>query len=230
MSALSPDLTVFIGDALDYCAFPNECVKGVEDISDVKLLGNHEACVLEKITDENFNPVARESLKWTRGVLSKPNMKIISSWDLTYSGVFGFWNTFFAHCTYSSPDSWNYLFGLKEAKTEMKKIGSDGVDLVFIGHTHFPAVYITDKDENTNSTDLNLHPEIDLERGMRYIFNVGSSGQPRDGNYMPSYVVFDTLKNLVVYKRFDYDVESAYKEILKSGLPKNLASRIILGT
>lgn len=223
-------MTVFLGDAIDYCAFPNECVEGVEEVSDIKLYGNHEACVLGMIDEEYFTDTAKQSLKWTKKTLCSSSIKTISSWELTNKNLYGSWETVFSHSSYSSPDSWEYIFGQKEAKKEFEKTSKESPGLVFIGHTHSPAVYLLDSSGCHSVPCTKSQLEIDLKPGLRYIVNVGSSGQPRDGIYMPSYAVLDTEKNSVFLGRFDYDAETASKEILNRGLPKNLALRILTGT
>ncbi len=223
-------MTFFLGDAVDYCAFPNECVERVEEVSDIKLFGNHEACILGMIDEEYFTETAKQSLRWTKKVLSSSSIEKISSWDLTNKNLYGCWESVFSHSSYSSPDSWEYIFGQKEAKKEFEKTSKESPGLVFIGHTHSPAVYLLDDSVCHSVPCSKSRLEIDLKPGLRYIVNVGSSGQPRDGIYMPSYAVLDTQKNSVIIDRFDYNAEDASNEIIKRGLPKNLAMRILTGT
>jgi hypothetical protein len=48
----------------------------------------------------------------------------------------------------------------------------------------------------------------------RAMFNVGSVGQPRDGDYRSCYVVLDD--DLVTYRRVDYPVEQTIKKIYET--------------
>ena len=68
-----------------------------------------------------------------------------------------------------------------------------------------------------------------LDRNTRYIINVGSVGQPRDGEWRLCFGIFDT--NTWTYEeiRAEYDVEKASNKIIQNGLPKVLAKRILVG-
>nr|MDJ0721561.1 hypothetical protein [Desulfobacterales bacterium] len=60
----------------------------------------------------------------------------------------------------------------------------------------------------------------------RYIINVGSVGQPRDGNNNAKYVLFDTATQTVELRYVPYDVESTVQKILDAGLPEAHALRL----
>jgi len=65
--------------------------------------------------------------------------------------------------------------------------------------------------------------KVPLEPDTRYIVNVGSVGQPRDGNPSAAYCVYDADKREVEVKRITYDIKTAQKKILEAGLPEFLA-------
>jgi diadenosine tetraphosphatase ApaH/serine/threonine PP2A family protein phosphatase len=68
-----------------------------------------------------------------------------------------------------------------------------------------------------------------LEPGMRYLVNPGSIGQPRDGNPLASFAMFDTDTRAVTIYRVPYRIERTQKKILDAGLPRPLADRLALG-
>ena len=70
---------------------------------------------------------------------------------------------------------------------------------------------------------------VRIEPGKKYFINVGSVGQPRDGNWRAAYSIYDDANNLVELVRVKYDVATAQKKILKAGLPQVLAERIAIG-
>ena len=51
--------------------------------------------------------------------------------------------------------------------------------------------------------------EFRIVPGKQYFINVGSVGQPRDGDPRASYVVFDTASRVVRFRRLAYDVAAA---------------------
>ncbi|NCZ96938.1 hypothetical protein EBZ02_07280 [bacterium] len=73
-----------------------------------------------------------------------------------------------------------------------------------------------------------MHPDRS-KIGRKFLFNVGSVGQPRDGDWRASYAVYDTLKQLVDLRRVNYNLEKASLKILKAGLPESLAKRLSKG-
>ena len=71
--------------------------------------------------------------------------------------------------------------------------------------------------------------KIKLQESFRYLFNVGSLGQPRDCNKDACFSVLDRDAGTVEILRATYDVEAAQKAIITEDLPKELADRLMLG-
>ena len=71
---------------------------------------------------------------------------------------------------------------------------------------------------------------IDSRKDWKYYVNVGSVGQPRDGNPHACYVVFDSTTKHICFKRVPYNTEAASKKIAEASLPNELAQRILKGS
>jgi diadenosine tetraphosphatase ApaH/serine/threonine PP2A family protein phosphatase len=99
-------------------------------------------------------------------------------------------------------------------------------ELAFIGHSHSPLVLA--KEEGRRVTAFE-EEEVTLQRGVRYIINVGSVGQPRDGNPHAAYGLYDEVLRKYLLKRVPYDIPTAQKKIIRAGLPPHLAQRLSLG-
>ncbi|GAC1458707.1 MAG: metallophosphoesterase family protein [Ktedonobacterales bacterium] len=65
--------------------------------------------------------------------------------------------------------------------------------------------------------------------GYRAIINPGSVGQPRDGDYRASYVIYDSEQGFE-FRRVPYNVAQTQRKIQASGLPARLAERLAEGT
>jgi diadenosine tetraphosphatase ApaH/serine/threonine PP2A family protein phosphatase len=89
--------------------------------------------------------------------------------------------------------------------------------LCFIGHTHVPF---------TLSEDGLLNQ---YEPGVRSLVNVGSVGQPRDGNPDAAFGLLDTATREYALHRVPYDIKAAADAINSAGLPKKLADRLFEG-
>ena len=59
--------------------------------------------------------------------------------------------------------------------------------------------------------------------------NVGSVGQPRDGDPRAGYLLYDDVERVIRHVRLEYDIAGAMKRILDAGLPRFLAERLQWG-
>ncbi|WP_456442539.1 metallophosphoesterase family protein, partial [Caldithrix abyssi] len=121
------------------------------------------------------------------------------------------------HSSPSNPEHWYYILSLNDALIEMQSFKQN---LCFVGHSHVPVVF------NQKAT---YKGDISIEPNQKYIVNVGSVGQPRDGDARLSFVIFDPDAGKIQFVRLDYEVNKTYEKIIKSGLPSFLAERILKG-
>ena len=97
--------------------------------------------------------------------------------------------------------------------------------LCFHGHTHVPIIY-----SNEPGGVVHYQPrDFTLELGQRLFINVGSVGQPRDGDPRASYVVYDMAARQIRFRRVAYDVQAAMARNRLAGLPEKCASRLEIG-
>ena len=97
--------------------------------------------------------------------------------------------------------------------------------ICFYGHSHVPMVH-----QKSTAGIVRLEPgEIQVPLGSRFLINVGSVGQPRDGDPRASYVLYDTKTRIVKFRRLEYDVEAAMGRVRAAGLPERLAQRLAVG-
>ena len=74
-----------------------------------------------------------------------------------------------------------------------------------------------------------FYETIKVEQNKRYLVNVGSVGQPRDGDHRAAYVIYDTENDMIQLYRLDYDLDKAQEKIRVAGLPERLAERLSVG-
>lgn len=210
---------LFLGDIVGYGANPNECIELVRKLRCVAIAGNHDYGVLKKTPIDEFNPAAAEAIEWTKGQLTEESKLFLESLELTER----FEPCFLVHGSPSSPKNFEYIFTLKEAIYEFNFFSTR---ICLIGHTHYPFAIIKTPDGKVKSIN---EEEFILENTNRYLINVGSVGQPRDGDPRACVVVFDTKKNKFNIKRLNYDIPTAQQKIVSAGLPPFLAYRLIQG-
>jgi diadenosine tetraphosphatase ApaH/serine/threonine PP2A family protein phosphatase len=170
------------------------------------------------ITDnEGFNALAEEAIHWTRDQLDEDEKNWLRELRLQRQ-VRDFT---VVHATLDTPHKWGYVFNQLDAATSFSY---QHTTLCFIGHTHSPKAYI--RDGSVRSLPLDILP---LETGKKYLINVGSVGQPRDGDPRAAYCIYDTVSNEVELRRLDYDIASAQAAVRAAGLPEKLAERLAVG-
>ncbi len=210
---------VCVGDVVGYNACPSECIRIVRDELHAPVVrGNHDHYVSTDSPLSDFTELAAEVVKWTRRQLSAEEIEWLRG--LPYSKLhMGFT---VVHSTLDMPEHWGYIFDnlTAEASFAYQKTG-----ICFYGHSHVPMVH-----QKSAAGIVRLEPgEIPVPIGSRFLINVGSVGQPRDGDPRASYAIYDTKARVVKFRRLEYDVEAAMGRVRAAGLPERLAQRLAVG-
>lgn len=203
-----------LGDTVGYGPNPNECLELVREVSEKVLVGNHDYAAIGKADIEYFNQYAKAAAKWTRKSLTAENKNYLKSLPFTHQNN----ELLMVHASPTNPAHWYYVLNQYDAQAEMQSFSQP---LCFIGHSHVPIVYSAKKGHK--STYMRFKKE------QKYIVNVGSVGQPRDGDYRACYALYNQENHSLDYIRLDYDVNSTYSKIKKAGLPEFLAERLLKG-
>ncbi|MFQ5645505.1 MAG: metallophosphoesterase family protein [bacterium] len=208
---------IFLGDAVGYGANPNECIKIIREFSDIALAGNHDHAALNLIDISFFNPFAKEAVFWTRKQLTRESREFLAGLKVEESLN----DITLVHATPCLPEEWNYIFSLKIASDNFKCFDRK---ICFIGHSHVPIIVTLN--EKQGRCYVNSGDTMNISSGCRYIINIGSVGQPRDGDNRSSYVLYDDEIQTVTIKRVAYDIAETQSAIIKAGLPSSLAERL----
>ena len=219
----SVDEILCLGDIIGYGPNPRECIEIARNFS-FNLLGNHEEAVL--FLAEDFNQKARQAIDWTRDQLNSQE-----------------------HPVEENHEMWNFLGGLRKKvqredvlyvhgspriptreyvmprdvnnREKMDDIFRQIPKTCFVGHTHVPGVFTEDFQFFHTSM---LQNRYELE-GHKVLINIGSVGQPRDGDNRSSYVTFDG--KTIEWHRIAYEFETTMEKIRSAkGLPDYLADRL----
>jgi len=207
------------GDIVGYGANPNECIAKIKELQAICVAGNHDWAVAEKIDTAKFNDDAKEAIRWTQGHLNGEEKEFLKNLKLVDHEK----NFILVHGTLNDPEEFNYLIDFYHVTHSFALMDRA---ICFVGHSHLPRIFIEDasgKVKEHESLAVHLDPKC------RYLVNVGSVGQPRNGNCQASYCLFDSAKRIIEIKCVDYDIKTAQDKILKANLPPKLASRLDLG-
>lgn len=206
----SIDEIVCLGDIIGYGANPNECLAFVREKTSYILLGNHDEAAIDLSATEYFNPYARIAAEWTSRELTEEHQEFIKKlpYTLELNG------SFFVHASPFQPQEWHYIISAADAFNNFPYFHSE---VCFVGHSHVPGIFCED-----------IWTQ-ELVRGKKFIINVGSVGQPRDGDPRLSFGILDTDTWKYENVRSPYPVQKAVEKIRKAGLPKVLADRLLEG-
>ena len=208
---------VCIGDIVGYNANPSECLAIVRDLNCPVVKGNHDEEASLETDLVGLNPLAEAALNWTRDALEEEEKEWLRDLRLLRQ-VRGYT---IVHATLDTPSSWTYVMNKFDA---MASFSYQFTQLCFYGHTHSPVTYVKE-----DTVTRHLDPSIRIEKGKKYFINVGSVGQPRDGDWRASYTIFDQQNMIVKNRRLEYDLKTAQSKIISAGLPEMLANRLALG-
>lgn len=214
------DRVICLGDIVGYGADPEGCVSLVSALSQcAAVLGNHDAAVIDPRGRGDLNPVAQAGVDYSRRMLCAKSVDYLRTLPLLIDsrGVF-----VASHASPQQPQEWRYILEPPEARAALRATRRP---VAFIGHTHFPLIH----DALGRSAPAPVGKPLAIRPGERYIVNVGSVGQPRDGNARAAYAIFDESDRTVRFFRVEYDVDTAARKILDAGLPEILADRIRRG-
>lgn len=230
---LGCDRVICLGDVIGYGPQPRQALATIMDRAEFTILGNHEHGAMFYASD--FNPRARAAIDWTRDQLSRR--------DTPREENMKFWNyldemkqerrdgkMLFVHGSPRDPVR-EYL--VPRDATDKDKMGGcfekmGDAHLCFVGHSHVPGVYL-ESGQFLMPADIGMEWQV----SERAIVNIGSVGQPRDGDRRLSFVTYDGTDGTdgtVRFHRLEYDVEATMQKIRDiPELPDYLADRLAQG-
>jgi len=207
-----------LGDTIGYGPNPRECLD-LAQIFRLSLLGNHDQGAL--FDPFGFSGPAERAIFWTRRELESSKGGKVGSraararrWEFLAdrpsthreNGVL------FVHGSARNPlneyvfpeDAYNPL--------KMERIFSLVERTCFQGHTHIPGIFV----EHGGDYPYRFYAPEEIDwtyrlDGHKILCNVGSVGQPRDGDPRASYVLFDGTS--IRFRRVEYDIAKTVRKI-----------------
>ncbi len=211
-----------LGDVVGYGIDAERCIDLVQRNCSLCLCGNHDWAVLN--TALGFNQMARQAIELTRRRLAPtrwPSAARRRRWAFQSCNE-GEW--LLVHGSPRDPVS-EYIFpeDVEVDPGKMEEIFAKVERACFVGHTHLPGVFV---EGMAFMSPAELGNRFELGRA-KAVVNVGSVGQPRDGDVRACYVHLDDGQ--VFYRRVQYDVRKTMEKIRASHLDALCAERLALG-
>ncbi len=219
------DNVVCLGDVVGYGPDPNEVTSRIRELGATTIRGNHDKAVTDLMSTEDFNPVARAAVQWTRSQLSNENLDWLASLP---QGPVEAEGVVLVHGAFQDEDE--YVFTPAQA---LEGLLDSTLPITFFGHTHHQGGFAY---EDNQLEVLQLHPResdsrsaLRIESSKRYLLNPGSIGQPRDGDPRAGFAIADVSSGVVEFWRVPYDVEGVQRRMRSAHLPEPLALRLSVG-
>ena len=178
---------------------------------------------------ENFNPVARIAVEWTRREMQTDNLSYLSSLP---AGPLHMKNLTLVHGAFHDEDE--YVFVPDQA---LEGLLAARHAPTFFGHTHIQGGFSYAHGARAATTLKQPRVKVSfaalrVEPGMRYLLNPGSIGQPRDGDPRAAFAIVDSRPTLVEFWRVPYDIAAVQRahaagRLARSRLSSRLACRAL---
>ena len=217
---------VCLGDVVGHGPQPLECIDVVRSSCFITIRGDHDEAMI--LGSQGFIPKTARVLEWTREQIQSSDqaaerMEFLETTHDSFNSA----GIAFHH---GSPRSCHeYLFPSDVTKDPRKlRTAFTGVDKVcFHAHTHVPGVIVEDPLGWVPAQELDNY--YHYKKGQRALVNVGSVGQPRDGDRRACYL--EIQKNEMYWRRVEYDVDAVVQrlEALSDVFTSDLAIRLQKG-
>ncbi|HVB88219.1 MAG TPA: metallophosphoesterase family protein [Candidatus Dormibacteraeota bacterium] len=219
------DKAVCLGDLVGYGPDPNEVVERIRSLEAETIRGNHDKAVAGVEDIDDFNPIARAAVLWTREQLRPENREYLQNLPKGPKAIDGF--TIVHGSVYDEDE---YVYSPELAVDPLK---SAPTPVTFFGHTHLQGGF-TLRGEDAQA--LHTLPgagresvQLKIESGTNYLLNPGSVGQPRDGDARSGFAIADLKQHTVEFWRVPYDIAQVQQRMTQAGLPQPLVLRLTFG-
>lgn len=219
------DQIVCLGDFVGYGPNPNECVEVLRSLVESRsVAGNHDWAAIGRLEITFFNTFAQEAIRWTQQALGPGTAEFLSALPTEWSH--GGATPYLA--VHGSPRDPIEEYVL-DAATAEENFRHRPFALCFHGHSHVPGIFVDEEEGSVEARPFLAEEPLRLDPSLRYLINVGSVGQPRDGDPRAAYAILDADPAVVTLIRLPYPVARTQEKMEREGLPAMLVERLSLG-
>jgi predicted phosphodiesterase len=209
------------GDLVGYGPHPNECVELVAGLGGICVAGNHDLIALGRLSDERCIPMARHSLRWTRGVLGEAARAYLASLPPRATAPGG---VELAHGSIDDPE--DYTVTPPQARAQLSRLDANGARVLVLGHTHRPWAFTPGGGTalggrplgGRGAWALRGHGMVPLPEHEPLLLNPGAVGQSRELRARARAVVLDLEGRRASFLDPRYDVAACRDALRRAGL------------
>jgi predicted phosphodiesterase len=236
VEAQKPDVIAVLGDVINYGPNPRECLTLIAVHADILIAGNHEKEAALPEPDEledDAREMLQWTLQQICGLRIWERLAESIRRDAEQAAQHHLDGLHLVHASASKPYQQYVWPGHPQHHLQLNRQLDEYLDELlasftathsFVGHTHVPAALMSyaerelcpmRPDWNRRLTfigprSLFYVPAGDCELagigGRKIVFNPGSVGQPRDGDWRASWALYDGDR--IAFRRVEYDVQS----------------------
>ncbi len=214
---LSVDGVIVLGDIVGYGPDPLACIYRIREAAAACVLGNHDEALVDPTHVRELNPVARDTLLRSREMVSEEELAYLRTFAFRHVEADGV----FTHANPILPEQWQHLQLFEHIRWCLDELEWH---LAFVGHTHHAGMYC--------KTDHQVVPLPSSELAVghhRYLVNVGSVGQPRDGDPRACFALWDIEAGRAELRRVEYRYQRTQEKLTALGWPSYAAERLARG-
>jgi len=218
VDAHAADQVICLGDVIGYGPQPQECCDLLRRRGATLLQGNHEQGLISIHSLCHFNQPACDALRRTRQLLSEETF----AWLVAHPKSLVAHGCRFVHG--APPDSVrDYIWQYEQTMAEVFARFREAV--CFVGHTH-DLMRFTCREGRASGRLALPEGETRLEPDRRHLVNIGSVGQPRDGDNRAKYALYRTESRVLTMRFIPYDIQKTADLILARGFHRAFAERL----
>jgi diadenosine tetraphosphatase ApaH/serine/threonine PP2A family protein phosphatase len=219
------DLSVCLGDVVGYGPDPNEVTARLRELGTQTIRGNHDKAATGLMPTDDFNPVAKSAVDWTRAQLKPDHLAWLSALP---QGPLATDGLVLVHGAFQDEDE--YVFTPEQA---LDGLLDSTAEVTFFGHTHHQGGF-SYQDSQLEVLQIRPRPNepfaaLRIELPRRYLLNPGSIGQPRDGDPRAAFAIADLEHQVIEFWRVPYDISAVQERMRAVHLPEALVQRLIVG-
>lgn len=211
---------ICLGDIVGYGYDPNACIDICRKENISCIMGNHDAAIVGRLPLTWFSSTAAAGVKRQLPIISESDKEWLNNLPLqgricTDRGI----AIALSHGTFDFPGRFDYINSPSEAVMEFISLKREGINVLFVGHTHVAEAYQFKENYQVSSVYLDIEDiaPIDLAANPCTIVNVGSCGYPRDQPYS-IYCIFDDDKETATHRILEFDFDDYRKKMTSAGV------------
>ncbi len=206
------DRWIVAGDLVGYGAQPNECIEVVAELDAVCVAGNHDLITLGRLSDERCIRMARDSLAWTRDVLSSDALSFLAALPERAVGE----GVVVAHGSLDDPQE--YTVHRAQAHRQLTEVAAQWPDarVLVLGHTHRPWAFAASAGTIRAAHSM----ELALGASGPTLINPGAVGQSREARARARAGVLDLEAGTAKLLALPYDLAACRAALRDAGLPR----------